>query len=152
MLDDAVLHVVQAFVVGVENRAGRRDVGAVLRVRVPRQFQHGVEPGADPARFGALVAAAFELPDLTHRGLSNLLGQLGLLDPCSVVLRTVGLVLAEFLADRGKLLAQQELALRLLHAFADLVADPAADLEFGKLCTRPLRKLFEPDVDICGLK
>ena len=116
VLDDAVLDVVQPVVVGVEDLAGRLQVGGVLGRDVPRQVQHGVQPGADPAALGALLAGAFQLADLAQRGLAHLLGQVGGLDAGPVVVGPVGFALAELLADRGQLLAQQEFLLRLLHA------------------------------------
>ena len=78
-----------------------------------------------------------ELADLAQRGLADLLGQVGGLDAGAVVVAAVGLVLAEFLADRGELLAQQELALALVHALADVVADLLADLELGQVLAGP---------------
>ena len=139
VLHDPVLHVVEAVVVGVEDLAGARDVGGVLGAHVPRQLEHGVEPGADPAGLGALVARALQLADLAQRGLADLLGQVGGLDAGAVVVGALGLVLAELLADRGELLAQQELALALVHALADVVLDLLGDLELGEVLARPLR-------------
>ncbi|MFI5426273.1 hypothetical protein [Aeromicrobium sp. UC242_57] len=61
------------------------------------------------------------MPDLAQRSLADVVGQVSLLDAFAVVLRVLGLVVAELLADRGQLLAQDELALvrldALLHRF-----------------------------------
>ena len=70
VLQDAVLHVGQAGVVGVEHLAGRAEVGVVLGAGRPRHLEHGVEPGADPAGLGRRVAGALELADLAQRGLA----------------------------------------------------------------------------------
>ena len=148
MLDDPVLDVVETVVVGVEDGARRGDVGAVRRPRRPRQLEHGVEPGADPAGLRALVAASLELADLAQRRLAHLVGQVGLLDPGAVVVGAVRLVLAELLADRGELLAQQELPLALLHALADVVADLLGHLELGQVAAAPLDQLLQPLVDV----
>ena len=85
-----------------------------------------------------LVAGALELVDLAQRGLADVLGQVGGLDPGAVVVGALGLALAELLADRGELLAQQELALALLHALADVVADLVGDLDLGQVVAGPL--------------
>ena len=64
VLDDAILDVVQTGVVGVEHRPGLADVEPVIGPLAPRQLEHGVEPGADPAVLGALLAGALQLVDL----------------------------------------------------------------------------------------
>ncbi len=152
VLGDAVLHVVEAVVVGVEHSAGRGNIVVVVRLGVPRKFEDGVEPGADPACLGALVGRALELADLAHRGLVHLGGQGSVLDPGAVVVSAFRLVLAEFLADRGELLAQQEFALGLVHALADVVADLLADLLLGHVLARPLGRLGQPLGDLGRLE
>ena len=138
VLHDPVLDVVQAVVIGVQHRAGGGDVGESVVLVVPRQLQDGVQPGADPARLGALVAGPLELADLAQRGLADVLGQVGRLDPGAVVLGALGLVLAELLADGVELLAEQELALALLHPLADVVGDLVVDLDLGEVVLGPL--------------
>ena len=64
VLDDAVLHVVEPGVVGVEDRAAPPTSSVVVGTRAPRQLEHGVEPRADPAVLGALLARALEPVDL----------------------------------------------------------------------------------------
>ena len=53
VLDDPVLDVVQPGVVRVQDRARRADVVGVVGPGVPRDLQHGVQPGADPAALRA---------------------------------------------------------------------------------------------------
>ena len=67
VLDDAVLHVVETGVVGVEDRARVTDVELLVGARAPRDLEHGVEPGADPPVLGALLAGALEPVDLARR-------------------------------------------------------------------------------------
>ena len=125
--------------VGVEHLARAPATSVLSSVRVvPRQLEHGVEPGADPAGLRALVAGALQLADLAQRGLADLVGQVGRLDAGAVVVGAVRLVLAELLADGGELLAQQELALALLHALAHVVADLLGDLELGQVLAGPV--------------
>src|SRR6185369_15658511 len=148
VLHDAVLHVGQAVVVGVEHLAGGRDVRGVLGPDVPRDVEHGVEPGADPARLRVLVAGPLELADLAQRGGLDLLGQVGGLDAGAVVRLLVGRAgLAELLADRGQLLAQQELPLRLVHRLAHVVADLRGHLGLGQVGPRPLQQQRQPLLD-----
>ncbi len=125
------------------SRADFRSVESSVR-DVPRQVQHGVQPGADPAALGALLAGPLELADLAQRGLAHLLGQVGGLDAGPVVIRPVRLALAQFLADRGQLLAQQELLLRLLHALADVVGDLVVDLDLGEVVAGPVDQDAQP--------
>ena len=152
VFDDAVLDVVEAVVVGVEDLPRRRQVGRVLGGDVPRQVQDSVQPGADPAALGALLAGAFELADLAQRSLSHLLGQIGGLDAGPVVITSLGLTLAEFLADRGELLTQQELLLRLLHPGADVLGDLVADFDLGQVLGGPVDQTPQPLVDTLGLQ
>jgi hypothetical protein len=65
----------------------------------------------------------------------------------AVVLGAVGAVrvqLAQLLADRGELLAQQELALLALDALADVLADLLGDLLLGEVLLRPREERLQP--------
>lgn len=130
--------------VGVQDVPGRLQVGGVVGAHVPRQLQHGVQPGADPAGFRALVAGAFQLADLAQRGLADLLGQVGGLDAGPVLIGPVRFALAQLLADRGQLLAQQEFLLRLLHALAHVLGDLVADLDLGQMRAGPVDQHPQP--------
>ena len=152
VFDDAVLDVVQPVVIGVEDLACGLEVGRVLGPGVPRQVEHGVQPGADPAAFGALVAGAFQLPDLAQRGLADLVRQVGRLDTGPVIVGALGFPLAQLLADRVELLAQQELFLLLFHALADVFGDLVVDLDFGQLVAGPVDQRRQPFGDIFGLQ
>src|SRR4030095_15971885 len=125
VFEDAVLHVLQAGVVGVQDPAGLADVQGVLRLLAPGELGHGVEPGPDPAVLGALLAGPLQPADLALDGGPHGLGHLALVDLAPVGADGVLalLALAEFLADGRQLLAQDELALRLLHALGDVLAD-----------------------------
>ena len=85
VLEDALLHVLQPVVVGLEDARRLGDVEAVLGLDAPGDLEHGVEPGADPARLGALVAGALELVDLALDGLAHVLGQVARLELGPVV-------------------------------------------------------------------
>ena len=92
VLGDPLLHVLQSGVLGVQHRLGALDVVLVLGPLVPRQFEDGVQPGADPGALGRLVAGALQLLDLLERGLADLLGQVGGLDPGPVVVGLLALL------------------------------------------------------------
>ena len=124
-------------VVGVEDGPGTLDVGGVGGGHIPRQVQHRIQPGSDPAGLGALVAGALQFADLAHRSFAHVVGQLRRLDAGAVVVAAVGFVLAQFLTNRGQLLTQQELLLRLLHAVADLAGDLVVHLDLGQVVAGP---------------
>ena len=78
VLEDALLHVGQTVVVGLQNPRRLGDVEPVLGLGAPGDLEHGVEPRADPARLGALVAGALELVDLALDRLADVLGEVAL--------------------------------------------------------------------------
>ena len=154
VLDDPLLHVGEPGVIGVERAPGLPQVEVVLRARPPRQLEDGVEPGADPAMLGALLARALQPGDLALDGLASRVRHLQPAQAAAVLLDGVrGLVgLAQLLADGGQLLAQQEVALRALHALRDLVADP---LPQGQVCehvAHPAQEPLEPGLHLDGLQ
>src|SRR6202008_4473054 len=107
VLDDAVLDVVQPVVVGVKSFPRGLQVRGVLSLDVPRHVPHGVQPRADPAALGALLARAFPLAPPRQRRLANLFGQVSCLDPGAVIgwiSSTVAVSFTQLLADRGELL------------------------------------------------
>ncbi len=130
--------------VGVQHGAGGDEVVGVGRAVVPRHVEDRVEPRADPARLRALVRRALQLADLGERGLEHVLGEVRGLHPGAVVVGALGLTLAQLLADRGELLAQQELALGLLHALADVLGDLLRDLLLRDVLLGPLDDQLEP--------
>ena len=91
-------------------RAAARSVLSSVRVVHGISSTVSSQVRIQPASGEASLARS-SLPTSRMRRLAYLLGQLGGLDPGPVVGRAVGLVLAQLLADRGELLAQQELAL-----------------------------------------
>ena len=147
VLDDPVLDVIQARVVGVQHRPRAGDVVGVLGALVPRHLQERVQPGPDPAGLRRLVRAALELRRLLQRRLADLLRQVGSLDPGPVVLLLGGglaVQLGQLLPDGGELLAKQELTLLLLHAFLDVVADGLGDVQLGQVLAGPADEQLQP--------
>src|SRR5690606_1895741 len=156
VLDDAVLHVGQARVVGVQHLAGAGGVVVVVGTDVPRHVEDRVEPGADPAGLRGLVGGPLQLVDLLERGLAHLLGQVGRLDAGAVVLLLglgrLAVELLQLLADGVELLAQQELALLLLHALLDVLADRPGDVQLGQVLAGPLAELGRRVGGVGGLQ
>ncbi len=154
VLDDAVLDVGQPGVVGVQHRAGAGDVVAVLGPLVPGQFQHGVQPGADPGALGRLVAGPLQLVDLLEGGLADLLREVGGLDPGAVVVLLVGRVavqLGQLLADGLQLAAEQELLLLLGDTLLDVLADGVIDLLLGEVVAEQAERVLQSR-DLVGLQ
>ncbi len=95
--------------------------------------EHPVEPRADPALLGVLrrpCAPAGRSPcrprcARPRAAVSSAAG-------CGSRRRRPRRLVAQLLADGGQLLAQQELALLLLHAVGDVLADALADLQLGE--------------------
>ena len=149
VLGDPVLDVLEAGVVGVEHLAGVDGVESLLGALAPRHADQPIEVGADHRRLAARLAHPLEPAELALGLLADCVRHLRLLDLLRVLLDDRGVVLAELLADRLHLLAQQVLALLLLGAGLDVVADPAADLELGQPLALELERELEPlgDVD-----
>jgi hypothetical protein len=152
VLDDAVLHVVEAGVVGVEDGPGLGDVEVVLGALAPGDLEHRVEPADDPAVLGALLAGALQLVELTFDGDPGRLRQgldLGsvLGDGAFAVA-----VLTQLLADGGHLLAQQELTLGLLHAVGDVGLDALLERQVGEGLPGPAQDLLQAGLDVDRLQ
>ena len=144
VLDDPVLDVLEARVVGVEHLARVRGVEPLLGALAPRHGEDPVEVVADHRGLGRAVALALEPAELALGLLAHLLGQLRLRDLRAVLLDDGGVVLAELLPDRLQLAAQDVLALLLRGALLDVVADAAAHLHLGEPLALELDRQREP--------
>ena len=131
VLDDPLLDLLQVEVVLVQHLTRVREIEVVLRRLRPGQRQDPVDVGADHAVLGRGSREALEASQFAVDGLARLLRQVGRLDPLAQLadLRLLGVALAELLLDRLHLLAQEELALALLHLRLDLRLDLGAELE-----------------------
>ena len=131
VLEDPLLDLLEAVVVLVEDPGGFLDVELVVGRDVPRQPDEPVDVGPDDAdlrRGGRDPAHPVDLLDrpgldlLRHAGGLDLVAKL-------VDLGLLGVVLAELALDRLELLAEDVLALGLVHLGLDLGLDPALELE-----------------------
>ena len=132
VLDDAVLDVLEAGVVGVEHLAGADRIEDLVRALLPRHGDQPVEVGADHRGLARLLAHALEPAELLGRLLLDRLRHARLGDLRAVLLDDRAGVLAQLALDRLHLLAQEVLALLLVGALADVLADLAPELQLGQ--------------------
>ena len=148
VLDDPVLDVLEAGVVRVEDLARVLRIESLLRALAPRHADQPVQVRADHAGLARLLADALEPTELLLGLLADGIGHPGLLDLRAVLLDDRGVVLAELLADRLHLLAQEVLALLLLGTGLDVLADALADLQLGEPLALELQRQLEPLGDV----
>src|SRR6185436_11926192 len=152
VLDDPFLDVVETGVVTVQDLARVYGIEALLGALPPRHRKQPVEVGADHRGLATLIAHALQPTGFALGLLANLVGEIRLGDLLAVVLGDRALVLAQLLANRLQLLAQDVLALLLLGALFDVLADPMADLQLGEALTLKPRGELEPLDDVDGLE
>ena len=151
-LGDPPLHVLEAGVVGVEHLAGVSRVEPLLGALAPRHRDQPVEVAADHRALGRLLALALEPPQLLLGLLGDRLRHLRLGDLALVLGDQVGLVLAQLLADRLHLFAQEVVALLFLGAGLDVVADLAPHLQLGQALALQLDRQLEAGGDVDRLQ
>ena len=134
VLDDALLHLFEAEVLGVEQLLGDVQVLLDLGALVPRDRQQPIEIVAHHRR---LCRHRRHLPQLLQLGcglVAGFLAELGGLDALFEFAQIVLAVLvAELLLDRLHLLVEVILALGLLHLALDARADALLDLQHRDL-------------------
>src|SRR5829696_6246150 len=144
VLRDALLDVVEPRVVGVEHLARVDGIEPLRGLPAPRHRDQPVEVGADHRRLARLLAHPLEPPQLLLGLLAHGVGHAGLGDLRAVLLGDGRVVLAELPADGLHLLAQEPLALLLLGAGLDVVADAPTDLQLREPLALELERLREP--------
>ena len=149
-LEDALLDLLEAVVVLVEDLAHGRDVHVVGRGRRPRQVEDPVEVGAHHRVLGRPDLHRAQAPKLLLRDRLGLAGQSSLddalLEPVEVAL--VAVVLAELLLDGLELLAQHVLALVFAHLLLDLGVDALAHLQDLELAREQAQHLADALLDL----
>ncbi len=138
----------------VQDLLGVVEVEVVIGLDAPRQADEPVDVGADDALLRAGARDAGQAVDLLegalldlvrHGRLLDLLAQLGRLGDGRIVL-------AELLLDGLHLLAQDVLALGLVHLGLDLGLDAALELEDLDLLGEELARQPQPIRDVDGLQ
>ena len=95
-----------------------------------------------------LLAHALEAAELALGLLAHVVGHAGLLDLRAVLVDDRAVVLAELAADRLHLLAQEVLALLLVGAVLDVVADALAHLQLGQALALERQRQLEALGDV----
>ena len=152
VLGDALLHVLEAGVVGVEHLARVHRIEPLLGALRPRHGDQPVEVGADHRRLAGLVAHPLQPAELALGLLAHGVGHPGLGDLGAVLLGDGRVVLAQLLADGVHLAPQQILALLLLRAGLDVLADALSDLELGQPAALEVERQRQPLDDVDGLE
>ena len=134
----------------VEDALGGGEVDRVVAAHAPGQLEDAVEPGADPALLRRLGAGALEAVDLLGDEVAGAVGGVERLQLRAVLADDVVVALAELLADGRQLLAQQELALLLVDALGDVVADGLGDLQLGEVLAGPRQDELDALADVDG--
>ena len=146
VLEDALLRLLEAEVVFVEDLLRRVDVLVLLRALEPRERDHPVDVVADDGRLRTHRRHHLELAELFVGSLARMLGHLLrrelFLELLHLVLELVAL--AELLLDRPHLLVEVVLLLGLLHLLLDAAADALLDFEHLDLGLEQSEHLFEP--------
>ena len=134
-LEDALLHFLEAVVVGVEDALGALEVAALLRLLVPRHGHEPVEVVAGHGGLGRHRRHRLQALQLLDRLLLDVGGHLRPLDLLLEIVDLVALLVlaAELLLDRLHLLVEVVLLLRLLHLLLDARLDAAVHLELVDL-------------------
>ena len=137
--------------IGVEHLTRVDRIEDLVGLLAPRHGDEPVEVRADHRRLLALLAGALEAVELALGLLAHVVGHAGVGDLRAVL---VGdrLVLAQLAADRLHLLAQEVLALLLLGAGLDVVADAVAHLQLGEPLALELEGEREALGDVDGLQ
>ena len=145
VLRDAVLDVLEAGVVGVEHLAGVHGIELLVGALAPRHGDQPVEVVADHRGLAGLLAHALQAAELLERLLAR---PRRACRPrrswCGTPPRRDAGVLAQLALDRLHLLAQEVLALLLVRAGLDVVADLLAQLELGEPLALDLHGQLEP--------
>jgi hypothetical protein len=154
VLDDALLDLLEAVVVLVEDLAHLGDVDVVRGLLRPRDVEDPVEVGADDGVLGRADLHGAEALELLARDLLGLVREVRLRDALleAVEVALIALVLAELLLDGLELLAKDVLALVLAHLLFDLRVDSLAHLEDLELPREQAQDLADALLDVDRLE
>ena len=134
--------------VGVEHLARVHRIEPLLGSLRPRHREQPVEIGPDHRRLGVRIAHPLEPGQLALGLLPHRVGHAGVRNLLAVLVDDRAVVLAELLANRVHLPAQEVLALLLLRAVLDVVVDALAHLQLGQPLPLELQRQLEPLDDV----
>ena len=118
--------------VAVEHLTRVHGLELLFRALLPRHGDQPVQVGPDHRGLAGLLAHPLEPAELLGGLLFDVLGHAGFGDLGAVLVDDRRGVLAQLTLDRLHLLAQEVLALLLVGALADVLADLQAELELGQ--------------------
>ena len=135
-------------------RRASLEIEVVLRRLVPRQREDPLEVRADDAVLRGGRRQLLEARELALRGLLRVFGQVERFEPLAqlVDLGLLGVAFAQLLLDRLQLLAEEELALALLHLGLDLRLDLCPQFQNLELAVQDLRDCAQALLDVHELE
>ena len=150
ILDDPVLHLFQAEMIGIQHGLRRDDVLLHLAALAPRQAQQRIEIVANHRGFGRLRRHRLQLLQFAQRLFTGFLGEFDLLDLLfqlgDLVLFLIGI--AQLALDRLHLFVEIIFALGLLHLPLHAVTDLLFHLQHAHLAFHEGEDLFQPQAHI----
>ena len=152
VLGDPVLDVLEARVIGVQHLSRVHRIQTLVGALRPRHSDQPVDVGANHGGLARRFAHPLEPAELALGLLTHLVGHTGLVDLLAVLIDDRRVVLAQLLADRVHLLSQEVLALLLLGARLDVVADALTHLGLGQRFTLQLEGQRQPLDHLEGLE
>ena len=151
-LEDAALDLVEAGVLGLEDRARGRHVEPVVGEHVPRDLEQVLDVGARDVVLGRARRHLAHARQLLLRDRADLVGHLAVFDLLAQVVDLgVVVLLAELLLDLAHAIAQHALAVGAARLALELGADVGLEPEHGRLALErrddPLEALHRVGLD-----
>ena len=153
VLQDALLHLLHAVVVAVEDALRTLQVKAVLGIYAPRQRDERLQVVEQDTVVGRLGIDIVELGELLGKELAHLIGpglEEGLLLELPLVLRLAAV--AQLLADVLDLLVEEVLLLLLVDVGARLVLDVLLDVQELGFAVEDLQQLEQSQLHVVLLQ
>ena len=154
VVQNAVLHLLQIVVIGVENLLRLRDIDLAARRLLPRQHRQPLDVVAGEAVIGGHRRHARQAAQFLQRFFLHVVGHAGGFDLLPQLFGIAGgfVLLAQFFLDGLHLLAQVVLALRLLHAVLHFALDLVAQLLDFQFLGQVLVDLLQPNLHVGRLQ
>ena len=147
-LEHLILHILQPVVVLLEDLRGLLQIERLFGALVPRQLGDGLEVGADDLRLHRFPSGALQPPKLAIDLFASRFRQLQRIEALFEVVGFRRLfLLAQLLANRLHLLAEQHLTLAFAQLFLDLRFDVFLRIDDGDLPLHVHEHAAQPVLD-----